>query len=298
LSPFPTARAPFLATLFSAASLSLLASAARSEEIPPTLCLAILSDVSGWVTGDEKMPYDPADPTGNEYRLQIRGFANAFRSPEVRKAIEDRGKIRVVYIEFATCQAIKIPTTDVVADTVDAYARRVERLKRSTWDTNTQFGNLVVDEAMRMSLGLLNSMSVTSDDSTGIGDAIMLAINWQERNCAIKGAKQVIDVAGDGQSNSGTPSSVARDMAAQRHMTINGLPITNKEENINRTYATDVITPNGRVYLAEDFCAFAQAMREKLVWEISYHPSLPVMTAERPAPRTARPARAVVSAAN
>jgi hypothetical protein len=80
----------------------------------------------------------------------------------------------------------------------------------------------------------------------------------------------VIDVSGDGRARSGIPAAQARDEAAAKGFTINGLPILNDEPFLDRYYAENVIGGPGSFMIpAKDFQSFADAITRKLIMEIA-----------------------------
>ena len=89
---------------------------------------------------------------------------------------------------------------------------------------------------------------------------------------------EVIDVSGDGVNNSGGPVEVARDKLIADGVTINGLPIMNDRPTFGRLPPTPldeyfresvVGGPGAFVIPAEDFQAFGQAVKRKLIREIA-----------------------------
>jgi hypothetical protein len=94
----------------------------------------------------------------------------------------------------------------------------------------------------------------------------------------IQGARQVIDISGDGANNRGVPVVEARDMAVRAGITINGLAILNDrpsrppwpEEPVDIHYKTKVIGgPGAFMLVVKGFDAFAVAIRNKLIREIA-----------------------------
>jgi hypothetical protein len=88
----------------------------------------------------------------------------------------------------------------------------------------------------------------------------------------------VIDISGDGVNNSGPPAEAARDRAVAEGITINGLPILNDRPTFGRPppmpldqyFRESVIGGPGAFMIpAEDFEAFGQAVRRKLIREIA-----------------------------
>ena len=96
-----------------------------------------------------------------------------------------------------------------------------------------------------------------------------------ERLLAIKplvADRQVIDVSGDGRQNTGELSAAdARDAAASRRITLNGLPITSGDDpDVDGWYRANVIGgPGAFLVVANGYDAFAEAFRQKLTLEVA-----------------------------
>jgi hypothetical protein len=109
------------------------------------------------------------------------------------------------------------------------------------------------------------------------------------------GIRRVIDVSGDGASNSGPPVVMARDDVLAAGITINGLPIMLKRpntftmdiENLDVYYEDCVIGgPGAFVIPIQAREQFKEAIRTKLVLEIAgLTPSARVIPAQAKAPR-------------
>ena len=85
-------------------------------------------------------------------------------------------------------------------------------------------------------------------------------------------ARKVIDVSGDGSNNRGRAATTARDEAVAAGITINGLPITALEPDLDRYYRDNVIGgPGAFVIAAESYETFADAILRKLIVEIARH---------------------------
>jgi len=83
-------------------------------------------------------------------------------------------------------------------------------------------------------------------------------------------ARRVIDISSDGISNAGRIPPRARDDAVARGITINALPILSEYAGLDGYFRDEVIGGEGAFVLpAPDFAAFAQAIRAKLIRELS-----------------------------
>ena len=159
------------------------------------------------------------------------------------------GAIAVVYIEWARYdfQDIIIPWTRIAtAADAQAWADRLERSPRQ-------------------------SMSWTSISGALAASGRLL------KSCPFEGTRQVIDVSGDGANNNGPPAEDERDRLVADGVTINGLPIINRhprfgrlELDVDQYYKNSVIGGPGAFYIVvEDFAAFADAIKRKLLQEVA-----------------------------
>jgi hypothetical protein len=88
-----------------------------------------------------------------------------------------------------------------------------------------------------------------------------------------EGTRRVVDVSGDGANNHGPPAEAERDALVASGVTINGLPIINHhpkfgrlELDVDKYYAASVIGgPGAFLIVAEDFSAFSDAIKRKLL---------------------------------
>ena len=228
---------PFLAALL------LSASALAQQAVDLELVLA--ADGSGSI--DEE-----------EFRLQRQGFAAALTSAEVLDAIQagERQAIAIALVEWGAPESQHVIVDWIVvrdAASAQAFADRLLAAPRQAWG--------------------YNSISNVIDYS-----ARMIAAN------AYDGRRKVIDVSGDGPQIGGQPLEQVRREALAQDITINGLVIKSKGGGVRGPggtdlgdhYERDVIGgPGAFVMTAEDRRHFAQAIRAKLVAEIS---SLPPST--------------------
>ena len=189
-----------------------------------------------------------------EARLQRQGFATAFRTPEVIRAIQAGalGKIAVVYIDWSS----------------DPYTRVITNW-RIVQDATT--ANALADTLLRTQL--------TFGNGTSISGALELAALMLDTN-TLRGTRRTIDISGDGPNNRGRTVLDARNDIVAKGITINGLPIITGEYGvgdwgiyfleIDKYYANCVIGGRGSFALpARGFQDFASAVRRKLVLEIS-----------------------------
>ncbi len=217
--------------------------AAAGAAEPVDVALVLVSDVSRSIDD-------------SEYRLQKQGYRAAFTSPEVTAAIAGGsvGAIAVAYVEFAS--------------PVDVRTVLDWRVIRSAADAG-RFA------------AALEAAPRTARGRTAIGEGIALATDDLAR-APVAAARQVIDVCGDGTSNSGRDVTAARDAAVAAGITINGLAIIN-DHPVSWVFAhvqppgglakwyQDHVTggPGSFVVEVHDFAAFGRAITRKLVDEIA-----------------------------
>lgn len=210
-----------------------------------------------------------------EFELQRKGYAAAITNPQFVQAIQSgvHGAVALCFIEWAgPGQQTVVVKWMVIRDGEGA----------------TDFAKMLL-AAPRSFAG-----------RTAIGDGIdYAAAELAAGNFAAD--RRVIDVSGDGTNNSGRPVTAARDDAAAKGITINGLAIINeKTGGIEGTflyghthplgglpsyYRNNVIGgPGAFVRQIVNFNTFAQAMTDKLLTEISE--AAPRPPRERAAPVT------------
>jgi len=183
-----------------------------------------------------------------EFALQILGLAQAFQDPAVIAAIQDSAPngIAVSLIQWSG----------------------------AGWQEQTVPFSLVHDAATAHLLAgrIATSRRAIIGGPTALGAAIDHAALLMRRN-AFSGARQVIDVSGDGVNNHGLSPVASRARATARGITINGLAILNEEPTLDRYYAAKVIGgPGAFLITANDFEDYRHAIRIKLIREISTVP--------------------------
>jgi hypothetical protein len=191
------------------------------------------------------------------FELQRAGYAAAFRDVDVLRAIRSGtvGAIAVAMLQWtgARLQTVVVPWTRVHDDaTAEELARLIERAPRQLFSGGTSISG-AIDFSLRQ----------------------FASSPWT-------GRRRVIDVSGDGANNGGRPPSQARDEAVAQDVVINGLPILAIEPDLDRHYHDEVIGGAGAfLVVAENFEAFAAAVRRKLVLEISAAPGDPAYAGMR-----------------
>ncbi len=248
--PLGKFRACAIAAGVAAAILFPHASPARAEKVDLELVLAV--DVSGSV-----------DPV--EAQLQRRGYLKALSDPAIIKAITSGPlrRVAVTYIEWAGShyQVVVVDWT-VIRGAAEA----------------------------RTFASKLQESPPTRERWTSISGAIDFAMQRFRVN-PHKGERRVIDISGDGINNSGGPLEESRAEAIKAGVTINGLPIVNDRPNpwggpptrdLDKYYAQNVIGGMGAfIVVAKGFEAFGQAIRHKLLMELSGVPGTCGFRADR-----------------
>lgn len=185
--------------------------------------------------------------------MQRQGYLAALVDPRVIAAIQSgrHGGVAIAYVEWAGWTYRR-----VIAD----------------W-------TLVHDQASARALtATIAAAPLQTGPWTSISGAIDFALPMFAAN-DFEGARRVIDISGDGPNNSGRSVTQARDEAVAAGVTINGLPIVNERpgrfglrpvRDLDLYYEHCVIGgPRAFVVVADDFKAFAVAIRRKLIIEIA-----------------------------
>lgn len=185
---------------------------------------------------------------GNEFELQVRGYANAFRDPVVIDAIIDLGGngIAVMFVQWsASFQQFEVVNWTHIRTREDSIA----------------FAAAIEKQARRF-----------TGFATATGSAMMHAADAIDSN-GFAGARKVIDISSDERSNHGRHPESARDDIVPRGMTINGLAVLDDDEDMVRYFNDHVIGgPDAFVVAVGSFEDFAEAIKLKLVREISSEP--------------------------
>lgn len=190
-----------------------------------------------------------------EMEAQMRGYADAFRSPDLARGIE-RGAVGSVAVclftwSDSTLQEDLVPWTRIAsAEDAAAFARAVDAAPRRTW--------------------LYTSVSGAMDHA-----GRLLARSPYE------GTRRVVDISGDGVNNSGRPVAEARAALLEAGVVVNGLPVVDRAplpgaglaRPLDEYYGDEVIGgPGAFLVVAEGFEAFGGAVRRKIVREIAAAP--------------------------
>src|SRR5271167_981941 len=190
-----------------------------------------------------------------EFELQRKGYAAALTDPRVLKAIHatKSGAIGVSFVEWSgeEDQQIVLDWTEI-RDEEDGGGAAAVILKAPRSFTGRTSISAAIDFAK----------------------AYFAKAKWPS-------TRRIIDISGDGTSNSGRPLTEARDQAAAAGITINGLAIINEQPNLGYSAHTHppgglpnyyqqnvIVGPNAFLIVVKDFNSFADAMASKLAKEI------------------------------
>lgn len=175
------------------------------------------------------------------YELQKRGIAEAFKDPQIQKTIEAQpGGLALSLHEWTNTSNVSIPWV-------------ILKTKKDSEDLSNKILNL------QYAIGM----------TTAMGDAIIKGIEYFD-STPCEPERKVIDVSGDGPSNTGVEIEVAKKKAIDNLVTINGMPIiTTVESGLSDYYIDKVITPDGFVLPAAGYEDFTRAIKRKLIFEIA-----------------------------
>jgi hypothetical protein len=211
-----------------------------------------------------------------EQQVQRDGYVQAFRDPEVLKAILSGpyGRIAVTYIMWAGAfsQQTAVPWT-VIASQKDAAAFATA----------------------------LSRIPLRTDRGTSISPALLVAANKFDATPLVS-ERSTIDISGDGSNNDGVPVAPVRAKVIAQGITINGLPILIDPSGVPGAfggigytglddYYHDCVIggPASFVIPIKTLADFAPAIRRKLILEIAWLPEqaggvVPVLDSIGPRP--------------
>ena len=197
------------------------------------LALVLAVDVSGSVNVDE-------------YVVQMKGLANAFRSSDIVHLIGQtnrRGSVHMTVVQWSgePHQAQIVGWRQLNSEaSVLAFADEISAAQRAYINFST-----AIAEALAFSNDLFDA---------------------ERRTCR----RRVVDVSGDGPNNEGRDIFPVHSELMRAGVTINGLAILGEEPGLGAYYRDNVIGGNGAfVMSAETFDDFPDAIRRKLLREIA-----------------------------
>ena len=183
-----------------------------------------------------------------EFELQMRGLAEAFRHPSVLGALQQTWP-------------------KGIAVSLLQWSGDHDQVRAIDW---TLINSAAAAEAFATTLD--QTPRFVEGGPTAVGNAINLSVDWILGN-AFQGQRQVIDVSGDGRANTGESAALSRHYANENGITVNGLAILNEEPKLARYYLAGVVGGPGSFLLtADDFEDFSKAIRRKLFFEITGPP--------------------------
>ena len=178
----------------------------------------------------------------NEFDQQLRGLAEAFRSPLVGAAVANAGGVAVALMQWS--------------------GRHQQHLSAS-WRIL-----LGPEDARAFAAYLDETPRFVDGGSTAIGQALLEGLASLRAN-GYAGRRLVIDISGDGKNNEGPEPGPARDLLVAAGVTVNGLAILNEDEDLLLYYRAQVIGGPGAFALsAEDYRAYGAAIEYKLLQEL------------------------------
>jgi len=213
---------------------SSLESQALAQE-PVDLALVIAVDVSRSMDDEE-------------FRLQRNGYIEAIRHPDFIRAATSggEGRIALAYVEWAgrLTQRVVVPW-------------RIIDGPKAADDFSTALEAEPIDIGRGTSVSSAMAFASTLLHSQPFG-----------------GAREVIDISGDGPNNYGPPVAQARDRALSAGIVINGLPIVIRPSPIVPdivSYYSDCVVggPGSFVLPVRTVDGFSEAIRRKLILEVA-----------------------------
>jgi Protein of unknown function (DUF1194) len=204
------------------------------DPVDLALCLAV--DVSASVDYDE-------------FGLMLGGYAAAFRDPAIA-ALCASGPRRAVAVGVLFWSGVSPgPEVAVPWHRLDGGAA-------------AEAVAAAIDDAPRL----------PSAGATALGEGMAAGLALLAR-CPADATRLALDVSGDGRHNQGRPPGPVRDLGVLAGVTINALAVLNEEADLLDHYREEVIGGTGSFAMScDDYPAFAQALRAKLMREISAAP--------------------------
>jgi hypothetical protein len=179
-----------------------------------------------------------------EYALQTRGLSDAFASRDVHQAIAAgaNGRIAVTLMQWAARDAQKLVISWTIVE--------------------------APEDALLLSARIASTPRMVGDGATSITAAITTGAALH-RARPVRALRQVIDISSDGINNTGGLPEPARDLAAARGITINGLTILNEVPYLHHYFRNHIIAgPGAFVEVADDYVDYHRAIKRKLLREI------------------------------
>jgi hypothetical protein len=190
-----------------------------------------------------------------ELSLERQGIADVFMDPEVIKVITNgnRGAIAVAMLDWAGYKENQtVMDWHIIRDKAsgEAFAKEVLDLKRFPGQRTS------ISNALDRSFAMLN-----------------------DSDSRIVSTRKVVDVSGDGPNNDGVSLQQVHDATKDNGIIVNGLPIMDEEADgffpeLDLYYNACVVQGRtGFLVVVKSYKDFGQAMRRKIVIEISQNES-------------------------
>ena len=215
------------------ALLSLLTAPAQGKEIKVALELVLAVDASSSVDA-------------REFDLQVSGYVNAFRDPDIHAAIAAQGSggIAVTYVEWSS---------------------RFEQVQVVDWaQVHNKESALAFADAIRRNANQARS------SGTALGEAVIFSVDLIETN-RFRGVRRIIDVSADDRYNAGSSPTYAQSVARRAGIQVNGLAV-DPTGVLTGYFKKNVITgPGAFVMQANGYGDFGRAIKLKLLRELSPH---------------------------
>jgi hypothetical protein len=186
------------------------------------------------------------------FELQKRGYAAAFRNPQVIKAIMSGAEQSIAVTMFqwnGPFTQVQVVPWMMLKDAASAHA----------------FADAIAHSQRELFGGT----------GTSISGAIEYGVTLLSQS-PYKSQRRTIDISGDGFDNTGRPITPTRDEAVRAGVSINGLPIVAWEPRLDHYYYSYVIGGPGAFMIPAANCeSFAEAIVKKLILEIAANPPPP-----------------------
>lgn len=174
-----------------------------------------------------------------EYAYQVNGLADALLDVDVMNVLtRDQVALMVVQWSSADEQVASISWRRMRTPAeIQLFSEQVRHMRRAFMFSKTAVGN---------------ALAFSIAQFTDVPDC----------------TRRVIDVSGDGASNSGLETSHVSRRAAEMGIEINGVAIDIMGSSITEYYRRFVVTPGGFVLTSTGFSDYPRAIRAKLLREL------------------------------
>ncbi len=217
----------------------LVSSPSKTEFTTPAIGAQDIVDLALVLAVDSSYSVDTT-----EYRLQMEGLASAFLTREVIDAIKNgpSGRIAVSVVQWSDLksQVVVIPWTLISGDkSASEFSSRLAKTTRQTASGGTSITTMIKKGAAMLS------------------------------NLPFYAERKVIDISADGRNNNGGDPRPIRNLVAASGITINGLAIINEVITLDKYFEIYITGgPGNFVIVANDYSAYAEAIKRKLILEI------------------------------